>query len=92
MRRRLVGGAVLTAVGAGLMVMGARRSTAGCQPLGAGVLAVFLGVALLGPGDRPADRHRHRRRRTAGSSAPSAFWPGRTPAATPGAPRRPRPR
>ncbi len=48
MRRRLVGGAALTAVGAGLMVW-ALAFDGGLQPLGGGVLAVFIGVALLSP-------------------------------------------
>ena len=48
MRRRLIGGAALTAVGAGLMVW-ALAFGGGLQPLGGGVLAVFLGVALLAP-------------------------------------------
>ena len=48
MRRRLVGGGLLTAVGAGLMVS-ALGYGAGLPTLGGGVLAVFLGVALLAP-------------------------------------------
>ena len=48
LRRRLLGGAVLTAVGAGLMAW-ALGFGAGLPALGAGVLAVFLGVALLAP-------------------------------------------
>src|SRR6478735_3838880 len=48
LRRRLVGGAVLTAVGAGLMAW-ALGFGAGLPALGAGVLAVFVGVALLAP-------------------------------------------
>ena len=48
MRRRLVGGGLLTAVGAGLMVW-ALGYGASLATLGGGVLAVFLGVALLGP-------------------------------------------
>jgi putative ABC transport system permease protein len=48
LRRRLVGGAVLTIVGAGLMVW-ALAFGGGLQALGAGVLTVFLGVTLLAP-------------------------------------------
>ena len=48
MRRRLIGGAALTAVGAGLMIW-ALAFDGGLQPLGGGVLAVFIGVALLSP-------------------------------------------
>ncbi len=48
MRRRLIGGAALTGVGAGLMIW-ALAFDGGLQPLGGGVLAVFIGVALLSP-------------------------------------------
>ncbi len=48
MRRRLIGGAALTVLGAGLMVW-ALAFDGGLQPLGGGVLAVFVGVALLSP-------------------------------------------
>src|SRR6478609_6635982 len=48
LRRRLVVGAVLTAVGAGLMAW-ALGFEIGLPVLGAGVLAVFVGVALLAP-------------------------------------------
>ena len=48
MHRRLLGGVVLTAIGAGLMVW-ALAFDGGLQPLGGGVLAVFVGVALLSP-------------------------------------------
>ena len=48
MRRRLIGGAALTVVGAGLMIW-ALAFDGGLQPLGGGVLAVFIGVALLSP-------------------------------------------
>jgi putative ABC transport system permease protein len=48
MRRRLIGGAALTVVGAGLMIW-ALAFDGGLQPLGGGVLAVFVGVALLSP-------------------------------------------
>ena len=48
MHRRLLGGVVLTAVGAGLMVW-SLAFDGGLQPLGGGVLAVFIGVALLSP-------------------------------------------
>ena len=89
MHRRLIGGAALTVLGAGLMVW-ALAFDGGLQPLGGGVLAVFIGVALLSPvigrpivtviagGPSP------------GCSAPSGCWPGRTPGATRGAPRPPR--
>ena len=48
MHRRLLGGAVLTVIGAGLMIW-ALAFGGGLQPLGGGVLAVFIGVALLSP-------------------------------------------
>jgi putative ABC transport system permease protein len=48
MRRRLIGGAALTLLGAGLMIW-ALAFDGGLQPLGGGVLAVFVGVALLSP-------------------------------------------
>lgn len=48
MRRRLVGGGVLAVVGAGLMIW-ALAFDGGLQPLGGGVFAVFVGVALLSP-------------------------------------------
>ncbi len=48
MRRRLTGGAALTVLGAGLMAW-ALAFDGGLQPLGGGVLAVFVGVALLSP-------------------------------------------
>ena len=48
MHRRLIGGAALTVLGAGLMIW-ALAFDGGLQPLGGGVLAVFVGVALLSP-------------------------------------------
>ncbi len=48
LRRRLIGGAALTVLGAGLMIW-ALAFDGGLQPLGGGVLAVFIGVALLSP-------------------------------------------
>lgn len=48
MHRRLIGGAALTVLGAGLMIW-ALAFDGGLQPLGGGVLAVFIGVALLSP-------------------------------------------
>jgi putative ABC transport system permease protein len=48
MRRRLAGGVALTVLGAGLMIW-ALAFDGGLQPLGGGVLAVFIGVALLSP-------------------------------------------
>ena len=48
MHRRLVGGVALTVLGAGLMVW-ALAFDGGLQPLGGGVFAVFIGVALLSP-------------------------------------------
>ena len=48
MHRRLLGGGVLTAAGAGLMVW-ALAFDGGLQPLGGGALAVFIGIALLAP-------------------------------------------
>ena len=48
MRRRLVGGVALTVLGAGLMVW-ALAFDGGLQPLGGGVFAIFIGVALLSP-------------------------------------------
>jgi len=48
MHRRFVGGVVLTAIGAALMVW-SLSFDGGLQPLGGGVLAVFIGVALLSP-------------------------------------------
>ena len=48
MRRRMVGGAVLTAAGAVLMLW-ALAFDGGLGLLGGGVLAVFLGVAMLSP-------------------------------------------
>lgn len=48
MHRRLVGGVALTAVGAGLMIY-SLAFDGGLQALGGGVLAVFIGVALLSP-------------------------------------------
>ena len=48
MRRRLIGGVAVTVLGAGLMVW-ALAFDGGLQPLGGGVLAVFIGVALLSP-------------------------------------------
>ena len=65
MRRRLIGGAALTAVGAGADDVGAglRRRPAAAGRRGAG--GVHRGGAAQ-PGDRPADRRRHRRRRIPG--------------------------
>ncbi|MGS0687913.1 ABC transporter permease [Nakamurella sp. GG22] len=48
LHRRLLGGVALTVLGAGLMVW-ALAFDGGLQPLGGGVLAVFIGVALLSP-------------------------------------------
>jgi putative ABC transport system permease protein len=48
MRRRLVAGGMLTAVGAGLMGW-SLAADGGLTALGIGVLAVFVGVALLAP-------------------------------------------
>jgi putative ABC transport system permease protein len=48
MRRRLAGGAVLTIAGAALMTY-ALAFDGGLSALGGGVLAVFVGVALLSP-------------------------------------------
>ncbi len=48
MRRRLIGGGALTAIGAGLMVWSLAFG-GGLQVMGGGVLAVFVGVALLAP-------------------------------------------
>ena len=48
MRRRLIGGTLVTVLGAGLMVW-ALAFGGGLQPLGGGVLAVFIGVAMLSP-------------------------------------------
>ena len=48
MHRRLLGGGLLTAAGAGLMVW-ALAFDGGLQPLGGGVLAVFIGIAMLAP-------------------------------------------
>ena len=48
MRRRLAGGAVLTVIGAGLMIY-SLAFDGGLSALGGGVLAVFVGVALLSP-------------------------------------------
>jgi len=48
MHRRLLGGVALTVVGAALMVY-SLAFDGGLQPLGGGVLAVFIGVALLSP-------------------------------------------
>ena len=48
MHRRLLGGVALTVIGAGLMIW-ALAFDGGLQPLGGGVLAVFIGVALLSP-------------------------------------------
>jgi putative ABC transport system permease protein len=48
LRRRLVGGAVLTVLGTGLLTWGAVFDGA-IEALGAGVLGVFVGVALLCP-------------------------------------------
>ncbi len=89
MRRRLIGGAALTVVGAGLMIW-ALAFDGGLQPLGGGVLAVFIGVALLSPViGRPivtVDRRRVpaavRHRRGAGQ--------GERPPQSRGAPPRPR--
>ena len=70
MRRRLIGGAALTVVGAGLMIW-ALAFDGGLQPLGGGVLAVLHRRRAAQPGDQPADRRRHRRRLSRGCSAPS---------------------
>ncbi len=48
MRRRLIGGAALTVIGAALMVW-TLAFDGPLQALGGGVLAVFIGVALLSP-------------------------------------------
>lgn len=48
MRRRLAGGALLTVIGAGLMIY-SLAFDGGLSALGGGVLAVFIGVALLSP-------------------------------------------
>ncbi len=48
LRRRMIGGGVLTAVGAALMIF-AFAVGGGLPVLGGGVLAVFVGVALLSP-------------------------------------------
>ena len=48
LRRRMIGGATLTAVGAALMLW-ALAFGGGLGMLGAGVLAVFIGIALLSP-------------------------------------------
>ncbi len=48
-RRRFVFGALGTAVGAGLMVLGLAPSEGSIQAVGLGALLVFLGVAMLSP-------------------------------------------
>ncbi|HUV10846.1 MAG TPA: ABC transporter permease, partial [Acidimicrobiia bacterium] len=48
-RRRFVMGALVTALGAVLMVMGLAGSDGSIEPVGFGALLVFLGVAMLSP-------------------------------------------
>ena len=89
MRRRLIGGAALTVLGAGLMIW-ALAFDGGLQPLGGGVLAVFVGVALLSPVISRPIIAVDRRRLSAAVRHGRAAGQGERPAQSRGGPRRPR--
>jgi len=89
MRRRTVGGLALIVLGAVALVLGFAQDT--LAYVGAGLVGIFIGVALLAPLlGRPICRCSARP--THACSAPSGGSRGRTPSATLDGPRRrPRP-